>query len=172
MTTTGTTSLNQNRLKELLDYNPDTGVFTWKVSRGSVRAGSVSKATDTYGYTHIKINRRIYRAHRLAFLYMTGNFPEYEVDHINGVPDDNRWVNLRAVAHIENGKNQKKPNDNTSGFIGVCWNKKNRKWYVQINVDGKRKHVGSYVCKMAAVGARRAAELKYGFHENHGRVAA
>ena len=120
-------TLTQNRLKELLHYDPETGIFTWRVSRRGAKSGSVAGVHDN-GYIRIKIDYELYLAHRLTFLYMEGYFPEYHVDHKNRIRDDNRWSNLRHVSRQCNQRNASIAKDNTSGITGVCWHKNNKKW--------------------------------------------
>jgi len=166
--------LTQEWIKELVHYNPNTGVFTWikKPSSRSNRikvgeaAGFTSKVN---GYTEIGIRNKTYKIHRLAFLYMTGLMPEHQVDHINHVKDDNRWCNLRLVTNAENQKNTTRNKNNTSGVLGVNWRKDRSKWRAQIMVDGINKELGSYVYFILACIARKQAEVEYGFHENHGK---
>ena len=102
------------------------------------------------------------------WLYVTGKFPKNEIDHINHIKDDNRWDNLRDVAHSTNGKNQSMQVSNTSGVRGVYWYKNNQRWVANITVDGEKIHLGSYVQHHEAVNARKNAEVLYGFHTNHG----
>jgi len=104
-------------------------------------------------------------AHRLAWFYMEGEWP---TGHINHIRDDNRWVNLREVSNQENHKNQSISINNKSGVIGVCWNKKARKWHAQIKVNYKAISLGCFSDIHNAIKARKDAEIKYGFHKNHG----
>ena len=96
-------------------------------------------------------------------------WPRKTIDHVNGDRSDNRVVNLRSVAHQENHRNRAIPKSNTSGVMGVYWGKRDRKWYAQIKINGKKKHLGSFSCKKKAIQARKKAEIDYGFHANHGR---
>ena len=89
--------ITQSELKELLNYDPATGVFTWLVSRGRVKASSVAGHVHSRGYIVIMVDGRRHLAHRLAFVYMTGTFPDDQVDHINEIKADNRWINLREA---------------------------------------------------------------------------
>jgi hypothetical protein len=115
--------LTQARLKELLHYNPETGVFTWRVSGGRFQAGSRAGGVESSsGYRAIGVQRKNIREHRLAFLYMTGALPKFCVDHINGNRDDNRWENLRAATYSENAHNMKKSAPK-SGVRGVYYHK-------------------------------------------------
>lgn len=160
--------LTQEELKELLHYDPDTGGFTRKVSESNrVKVGDVA-GWRSEGYIRMRVRGKFYFAHRLAFLYMTGEWPEDQIDHINHIRDDNRWCNLREVSNQENHKNKPKRKDNTSGVTGVCWDKTNKKWWAQIKAEGKVKNLGCFTSKEDAIKARKEAEIKYGFHDNHG----
>lgn len=121
-------------------------------------------------YIRIGIKGKLHRAHRLVWLYIHGKFPENDIDHINGDGTDNRLVNLRAVTRSENGQNARLHIDNNSGVSGVYWNKKNERWYAQIHVDKKKKHLGCFKHINDAVIARRMAEKKYNYHGNHGTI--
>ena len=154
--------ITQCELKEVLDYNPDTGVFTWKntVSNRAV-IGSVAGNKDNHGYICIKINRKPYQLHRLAYLYMTGNFPENLIDHINHIKDDNRWTNLRDATYSQNMSNIVKYKTNTSGYKGVGWSKTAKKWRAQISYMHKDIYIGSYNTPQEASEAykKKAIEL-------------
>lgn len=165
----GKPAITQSRLKELLYYSEQFGIFVWKKSRGTVSAGSIAGSLDHHGYIQIKVDGRAYLAHRLAFLYMDGHFPADDTDHIKGIKTDNRWPKLRAVSHADNGRNQKRPTTNTSGFIGISWHKLANKWQAYIKISGRVKHLGLFNDISSAVKARTEAEIKYGFHKNHGR---
>jgi len=154
--------LTQSRLKELLRYDPTTGLF----SRFS---GKVAGAIRPDGYVRIMVARELFYAHRLAFLYMTGSFPTEQADHINGNRTDNRWINLRAVNNLENHKNQRIPISNTSGVIGVHRAKKKNQWQAQIRHKGRRIHLGLFATIEEAAAAREKASKQYGFHDNHGK---
>jgi hypothetical protein len=166
-------NLTQTRVQELLHYDPETGVFTWKVNRrGTARAGSVAGRLHLTGYREIRIDRQRHKAHRLAWLYVHGEWPDGQVDHINGVRHDNRISNLRVVPNqSEQQKNQKKPSNNTSGVTGVYWGKKSRKYYAQIKYQGANKHLGYFDDFEEACMIRWLWEYMLGFHENHGKTA-
>lgn len=158
--------ITQEDLKKELHYNPDTGVFT-RTSNGSV-AGSVKGGAHRYSIVSILSSK--YPAHHLAFIYMTGRSPDNFVDHISGDPFDNRWINLRDVTAQENNTNKAVGTNNKSGVIGVHWSKKERSWKSQINVMGKRIHLGYFKDFFEAVCARKSAQCKHGFHQSHGRI--
>lgn len=137
--------LTQARLRELLDYDPGTGVFTWKVRRGGVRYNLIagSKCPKT-GYVYVRIDRCRKLAHRLAFMWVEGRWPTHEIDHRNGVRDDNKWVNLREATHRENSQNIKFRSDNKSGYQGVSWHSASKKWRAFINIGQKFHHLGLF----------------------------
>lgn len=162
--------LTQEQLKYALFYNEHDGVFTWiNPSSRNVKRGDVANCTNNRtNYKVIGLNRKRYLQHRLAWLYVYGEFPFGQIDHVNGIRDDNRISNLRAVTAQENLKNQKIRVTNTSGFTGVNWHKPLKKWAVQINFNKKRIHIGVFSTIIEAVAARMRANVKYGFHKNHG----
>jgi hypothetical protein len=165
----GKNTITQKRLKELLRYDTRTGVFTWAVSKGTARAGSVAGSLGSVAYILIGVDRAQYLAHRLAWLYVHGYLPPEEIDHIDHDRSNNKLSNLRLASHQGNGKNQTLRGDNTSGFCGVCWAQRDCKWLAQIRVDGRRIHLGYADTKAEAVKLREAANRKYLFHGNHGK---
>jgi hypothetical protein len=164
-------NITQAELKELLHYDPDKGVFTNKVTRNNrAKAGAVTGCIDTStGYVSIGVSFSYYRAHRLAWLYMTGSFPSNDIDHIDGNRANNRWSNIRCVTASENNRNRRCPDTNKSGVIGVS--KKGNKWSADIFINGRSKYLGLYPTIEAAAQARQAESLAYNFHPNHGRTA-
>ena len=168
-------NVTQARLKELLHYDPETGLFTWLQSRGCMKAWSVAGSVHTNHksgktYIHIKIDHKMYQAHRLVFLYMEGKFPPEEVDHINGAGADNKWWNLRKATKSENMRNERQRDDNTSGVIGVDFDKSRGRWRGQIhNNEGKR--IGKRFTDFNdAVKWRRDKEREFNYHANHGET--
>ena len=150
--------ITQERLQSLLTYDPDTGEFRWRVDRGSrAKAGRLAGSRNSEGYVHIQIGSVKHKAHRLAWLYTHGEHPA-EIDHINRVKDDNRIVNLRSVTHAQNGQNQKRPKNNTSGHIGVDFHRRSGKWRARIKVDGKLRDLGYFETADEAAQTRRQAE--------------
>ena len=161
--------ITQTELKEFLRYDPETGVFTWLAPPAyHIRAGDIAGYLNDRGYIIIGINKKSYRAHRLAWLYMKGVWPK-QIDHDDHVKDNNKWNNLFEATQQENNKNLPISKHNTSGVTGVYWNKARNKWKAYIYVNYKNKHLGSYVDWFEAVCARKSAENKYSFHPNHGR---
>ena len=161
--------LTQRRIKELLRYNKETGFFAWKIRRQGVTLGSKAGRVTSKGYTEIMLSGESYGAHRLAFLYVEGAFPGNEVDHVNHDRSDNRWRNLRKITRDENHRNLSIFKNNTSGHQGVCWKKAALKYVARIHFSGVAKHLGYYPEIEDAIQARKEAEIKYGFHENHGK---
>ena len=163
--------LTQSRLKEVLDYNPITGIFT-KVSKidnkGRNRGGFIVGSNHAKGYLTCSLDNKQYLLHRLAVLFMTGIMPETQVDHINHVKTDNRWINIRLTDNQENHKNTPLFSNNKSGFNGVCWYKNYNKWRAYIKVNGKQITIGYFENKDDAITARALANKDNNFHLNHG----
>lgn len=127
--------ITQKRLRELLSYDPDTGVFQWLFSRGTARAGAVAGSADSYGYLQTKIDRRCYLNHRLAWLYVHGEWPTRQIDHINGKRTDNRLANLRIVSASVNQQNHRVARvDNKCGLLGVS--SSGKRWQARISHPG------------------------------------
>lgn len=163
--------LTQARLKEILHYDPSTGLFTRLITKSyNAKVGEVVGGLSSSGYLRCNIDGKLYYMHRLASLYMTGSFPPDAIDHINGVKTDNRWCNLRAVTLAENNRNLRRKRVNKSGVNGVYWAKREQRWIVQIAINGRRFHVGSFDNIHVAAAHRKAAEKALGYHENHGTV--
>lgn len=162
--------LTQSRLKELLDYNPLTGIFRWKISKHKTRIGRIVGTKSNRGYIHIELDSIDYTAHRLAWFYVYGKWPKDQLDHEDHVPYHNWISNLREATGIENMQNKSMMSNNTSGFTGVSWDKSRKKWRSAIKVNDKVKHLGRFVKKSDAIKARKAANVKYGYHENHGKA--
>jgi hypothetical protein len=155
--------INQNELKKHLNYNPETGVFTWlNVSKYSkVNVGDEAGCKDSNGYIYITILSRKYSSHRLAWLYVYGDLPVNQIDHLNRIRSDNRICNLRDVTHNENHKNKR---NISNGRVGVMRYKTSNKWVARIRVKGKDIYLGSFNSKSEAIRAREEAEIKYDFY--------
>lgn len=150
------------RLREVLDYNQRTGLFTWRVaSNGRVSAGSIAGHILRTGYRTIGVDRNHYMAHRLAWLFVTGHWPEGELDHRDGNKDNNRFANLRLATRSQNVANVGLRADNTSGVKGVFRHHDGR-WRAQITIHQKRKELGLFETLEVAKAARLAAAEAFG----------
>lgn len=181
--------LSPRILRRLLEYCPDTGHLRWKRrpawmfssgGRGGRRRNCSAwnakyagkRALDTVhnqGYRSGRVLDKDLLAHRVAWVLTHGEWPTYDIDHINRDRSDNRLSNLRAVSRKENMQNGSLPSHNTSGIIGVYWYATKKKWIAAITVDRKQKNLGYFTNKEDAAAARLAAERKFGFHPNHGK---
>jgi len=157
--------LTQERLKELLDYNPETGIFVWKIgsTNGMRVKGTKAGHIKKNGYVEIRVGYKNYSAHRLAFLYMEGYLPEGQVDHEDRIKDHNWWNNLREASPQCQTRNTGLNSLNTSGVKGVNWNSCRKKWYVQIKLNGKQKFLGSFSDFNEAAAHRFAIEQCIGW---------
>lgn len=123
--------LTQTRLKEVLAYTPGTGTFRWRVANSNrIKVGDVAGTPHNEGYIHIRIDGKRYLAHRLAWLYMTGEWPEYQIDHRDGIRNNNWFSNLRVATNAQNSENRK----NVKGY---SWHKNSKCWRVRITLNGK-----------------------------------
>lgn len=174
-------------LRQLLRYEPETGKLYWRARTESMfcdkkhtAAHNAAKWNARYsgkeaftafldGYKRGAVFTRHYRAHRIIWTMVHGNWPDDEIDHINGNRADNRISNLRSVGRVCNSQNAKRSSANTSGVTGVRWCKNRCKWEVQIMVNGRKVNLGRFVNKADAIAVRKSAERQHGFHANHGR---
>jgi len=153
--------LTPEHLKEMLHYNPETGVFTWRVSRrGTAKQGTEAGSVNGDGYRRITINGSKFLAHRLAWLYVHGVLPENELDHKNRDKDANWIANLREATRVENTRNKRRNSNNTSGFKGVSWHRAAKKFCADIGIAGKTIHLGLFETAEAASSAYEAAAAK------------
>ena len=134
--------LTQARLKELIVYDPETGLVAQKPRKGVSDTSFKSGADHNRGYKQIGVAKKVHLVHRLAWLYMTGEWPANDVDHINGDRADNRWANLRQATSAENKCNSRMRSDNTSGVKGISWEAKANRWRAEIWHEGKKHYVG------------------------------
>jgi hypothetical protein len=156
-------TLTAKRLRQLLRYDPETGVFRWRVARGCRKAGSKAGTTKVgrdQGYLEIRINQCDYRAARLAWLYMTGEWPPHTVDHRDTDRGNNRWRNLRLATSSQNNCNQRTRRDNTSGFKGVSYARNEGKYQARIWHNGRQHSLGYFKYAVQGAWAYRRAALK------------
>lgn len=160
--------MNQKYIKELCDYDPLTGSFTWKKHRMRNMIGNtVGHISDT-GYYRVCIKGTQYAVHRLIWLWMTGNLP-VQIDHIDHVRSNNVWTNLREATQTENMHNKGKHSNNKTGVTGVCYEANRKKYKAFIKTPKGNKHLGYYDNLPAAAQARKEAEILYNYHANHGQ---
>lgn len=148
--------IDAEHLRERLSYDPITGEWIWISSPRRGYEGKPAGSFDVYGYLCIKIDGQSYKASRLAYLYMTGEWPEEEMDHIDRDPGNDKWVNLKPASRFENTSNRRMRSDNTSGVIGVFWNAQRSKWQVQVD----KVHIGLFDDLQEATIARDAAAMQ------------
>ena len=158
--------LTRKYLKSLLHYNRKTGIFKWRArwkhnGRSIGRENKIAGTLHHHGYIHIKINRKLHLAHRLAWLYVYGYFPEHQIDHIDQIRNHNWISNLREATRSCNAQNCKISILNKSGITGVRWGKGNKRWRAYIGSNGKLINLGYYRNKLKAAKARLKAEKKY-----------
>lgn len=173
-------------LRQLLEYDPETGALSWKprpvsmfkTSRAAKAwnarfAGKPAFTAGSHGYRAGTILGLSCLGHRVARAIHFGEWPGSgaDIDHINGRRDDNRIANLRVVSRAENLRNQRRRANNASGVMGVSWHSPSKKWLAQIGASGRLKHLGYFTDFDVAVAARKAAEAVHGYSPNHGRDA-
>ncbi|ARP90310.1 hypothetical protein CAL14_08440 [Bordetella genomosp. 9] len=165
-----TLTLTLSRLREVLAYDPGTGLFTW-VSRSSSRspAGNTAGCLAPNGYVQIRIDGVLYQAHRLAWFYVTGEWPTSLLDHIDLNRANNRWTNLRTASPSQNSANSPMRRHNSTGFKGVTLNRKVGKYRARITVEHREHHLGFFDTASQAYEAYRNASLK--FHGEFGRAS-
>ena len=138
-------TLTQNRVKDILNYDPISGIFTWKVNVSSTgRAGNVAGSANKAGYLLIRVDKKLYLAHRLAALYREGEFPPALIDHLDMNKSNNSWANLRHATKAENSQNKMKAQSNNSktGLLGVFWSEQQKMWGAKVNVNRRQHHAG------------------------------
>ncbi len=152
--------LTAARVREVLDYSPDTGTFVWKIFMNSrAPKGRQAGRIGTPGYYIIRLDGRDYLAHRLAWFYVYGSWPPEEIDHINGIPIDNRITNLRCATRGQNAANARRAKNNTSGFKGAYW--QHGRWQAIISVNKQRMSLGFFDSAEEAHAAYCSAAYKY-----------
>lgn len=174
-------SIEPSLLRELISYDPETGSMTWRAreqkyfpdSRAwkiwNARYAGSAVTSRVRGYCRIRVMGKALFAHRVAWAIYYGRWPKDQLDHINGITDDNRIANLRDVSNAENSRNSKKPANNKSGRVGVNQVKATGHWRAEIGYNGLRLHLGCFATFEEACAARAAAERDFGFSPIHGR---
>ena len=176
----------EKQIQESFCYDPASGEIFWKLDRPfehfkskrsyqhylNNRAGKLARSSlNAYGYPVIGIKNKVIAAHLIIYVIMTGRFPTEHVDHIDGDPQNNKWVNLREVTQAVNTRNQRKNSRNTSGFAGVYWAHREKRWASQVTVDGITKRLGTFDSPEEAYKARLnylAMRPDLGYTERHG----
>lgn len=179
-------------LRQLITYDPATGVLSWLARTPEMFAGRTEAARcktcacwngryagkpaligiDGYGYFQGPVMGRYLKAHRVSWALHHGAWPEQSINHRNGDHRDNRIANLRDVSHRVCHQNAKLSKRNTSGTAGVCWNRRMQRWQAFIKRDGKTRNLGTFMSREEAAAVRKSAEIELGFHPGHGRPRA
>ena len=153
--------ITQKRLKEVVHYDLETGLFKSIIKRKKCPIGKILGTLDPKGYVKIGIEKKLYAAHRLVWLYVYGEQPKHQIDHINGKRNDNRIVNLRDVCSQYNTQNQQKAQKNSStGYLGVSWSNQKRKFRASIVLNNKQIHIGFFNDKQQASQAYQKTKQK------------
>lgn len=156
--------IDQSTLKSLVRYDPDSGIFIRMKSGGGKKVGDKAGTITPGGYVVISLLGKNYLAHRLAFMYMTGHFPENQVDHINNVKHDNRFINLRKSTASQNQCNKFKYANNTSGHKGVSFRKRSGRWRATIRKDNIQYDLGEFRTIEEAID--KINSTRFDFHED------
>lgn len=153
--------LTHKRLKELVDYDPESGYFSWKFGRPGasmgVRCGTVKKA----GYTILTLDRTLFRAHRVAWFFVHGEWPKDEIDHINRMRSDNRLANLRIADRSKNGFNKPVRSDSKIGVKNVSYDQETGVYYVRLVIDKKPFNFGGFATIGEAAACAATERLKH-----------
>jgi hypothetical protein len=161
-------ALTAERVRELLHYEVVTGRFYWKHNRKLELVGSRAGCPRSKGYRAIRVGGCRVQEHQLAHLWITGEWPEALIDHINHVKDSNGWHNLREATREENGYNARLRRDSTSGVKGVSWDASRGKWMAQVSTEGKTHHAGRFeTLEEAAAAIKTFRELHHGDFAAH-----
>lgn len=146
------------RARNLIAYDPNDGSFRWKLNHGGQREGCIAGSLRRDGYVAIKMDGRQYLAHRLAFLFLAGRWPDDKIDHINGNRADNRAENIRQASQADNCQNRALRSDSATGLVGVSFHKATGKFSAKITLRGNQRHLGLFECPQEAHQAYAAAK--------------
>lgn len=138
-------TISLDYLLSVLHCDKENGIFTWKIPARRRKIGDVAGTVRRDGYVQIQIKYRLYLVHQLMIFVQYGEYPKYEIDHINRIRSDNRLTNLRVVTRKENSENKSLLSNNKSGYRGVCWDSDKQKWLVQVKHNGVNYYVGRYI---------------------------
>ena len=154
--------MNYYDQRKRLCYDSDTGLFTWCVSGPGVAVGKLAGTESSHGYLYIRLDRKSHRAHRLAWFLVHGEWPNGEIDHIDGNRLNNRIENLRVVDRAGNSQNKSRAqaNNRSCGLLGVTWNKQHQRWQAKLMANKVRYHVGSFDTPEEAHAAYMAAKAR------------
>lgn len=147
--------ITQAALKKLLRYDKKSGKFYWRQDRGGISKGTEAGSGHNQGYIYIRVNKVAYLAHRLAWLYVKGVWPDFQIDHKNRIRSDNRWLNLMDLTHSQNAINRKPRKGSKSGVTGVGWNTRDGVWMAYVERNKQRTNLGAYTTVEAASEARK-----------------
>ena len=143
--------LSQDEVRQAFDYDPDSGLLKWKISPGTgVKAGQIAGSVHYRGYIQINYKRMNLLAHRVIWVYMTGKNPTEFIDHIDGNASNNKWINLREATNKQNQENRAQQANNSSGYRGVTYRKKEKRWQAQVQHNKKYVYLGCYATKEQA----------------------
>jgi len=167
--------IQRDALVRNLSYDQNSGKLVWrKTLKNGVQSGSEAGSvyTDNVGkmYRRVSVNGKQIFAHNAIHIIMTGHLPDGVIDHIDGNGLNNRWSNIRVVSIKDNCKNKRKQKNNTSGISGISWHKRDKVWCPRIRVNGVLINLKTTKDYFEACCTRKSAEIKYGFHSNHGDV--
>ena len=160
-------TIDQALVNKFFNYDPVSGELSWRLPTRRTHVGDVVRSLNNKGYLVVGLAGKIILVHRVIWLMQTGVFPD-QVDHIDHNRTNNSWVNLREVNNSDNQKNRSKSSNNTTGVTGVSVVKSTGMLKASIRVNNRTIHIGTYKSLTEAKAARKAAEVRYGFHTNHG----
>lgn len=155
--------ISHEKVRELLEYDPDTGQLFWRKNHGRAKAGVLAGDRTRSGYIRLSFGGRKHYAQRVIWLWVHGEWPPNDIDHINGIKSDNRLHNLRCATRSQNVANTDTRSTNTSGRKGVSWNRATGKWQAEIRIAGDRKYLGVFDdIEDAAAAYNEAAVERFG----------